>query len=195
MQQRYYWQTDKMLLRAFEPEDVERIIKNRNNLDSNLQWLYDEIKLPRTHEDLKADYTDMIKNWEKDDKCLLAIENKEGDFAGEITVWFTKRPEMYFIYGVHIEERYQKQGLAKEALKVLFDYYFNEIGYRKVEALVYGYNRASQIFHERLGFTLEGILRNRIYSRGQYHDTLVYGMLKDEFNSTYDHSAWRKAVK
>lgn len=189
---RNYWHTDKISLRAFESGDVERAVANRNKIDSNLYWLYDAIKLPQTSERMRADYTEMIKEWEKDDKCLLAIENTEEEYVGDISVWQTKRPEMYFTYGIFIEEHHQKKGYARDALKILLDYYFNEVGYNKVEASVYGYNASSQSFHERFGFTLEGILRNHLYSRGRYHDTLVYGMLKDEFNSIYQHDSWRK---
>ena len=189
---RNYWQTDKVLLRAFEHDDVERVVRNRNAKDSNLFWLYDAIKLPRTPEQIRDEYEKMLKDWEKEDRCLLCIENSEADVVGDIIVWQTKLPERYFVYGVQIEEKWQRKGYAKDALKILLDFYFNELGYNKVEASVYGYNAGSQSFHERFGFTLEGILRNRLHSRGRYHDTLIYGMLKEEFNAIHEHDRWRK---
>ncbi len=35
--------------------------------------------------------------------------------------------------------------------------------------------------HERLGFTLEGRLRRMIYSDGAFHDALIYGITREEF--------------
>ena len=39
--------------------------------------------------------------------------------------------------------------------------------------------------HERLGFTLEGRLRRMIYSNGQHHDLLYYGITAEEFAQAY----------
>ena len=58
--------------------------------------------------------------------------------------------------------------------------------YQKVNAEVYAFNEPSMRLHERMGFTLEGRLRRMIYTGGEYHDALFYGMTREEFES----SAW-----
>ena len=188
---RNYWQTERVRVRAFEQDDIERLVQARNERDGRLEWLHDAIRLPQTPEKIRASFGEMITNWDKDEKCLLAVENSGGEYAGELSVWYTKRPEMYFIYGIYILEKFQGQGLGKDALKLLFDYYFNERGYRKAEAHVYSFNPMSCAFHEAFGFTLEGTLRARIFSRGKPNDVHVYGLLADEFNALYEHNSWR----
>ena len=186
-----YWRTERVRIRAFERDDIERMVHARNERDGRLEWLHDVIRLPQTPERIRADFDEMITNWYKDEKCLLAIENSEGEYAGELSVWYTKRPEMYFIYGIYIIREFQGQGLGKDALTLLLDYYFNEKGYKKAEAHVYSFNPDSQAFHEKFGFTMEGTLRGRIFSRGKSRDVHVYGLLADEFNSVYEHNGWR----
>ena len=44
------------------------------------------------------------------------------------------------------------------------------------------YNIASQKIVENIGFKREGILRERIYKNGNYHNVIVWSILKDEFN-------------
>jgi len=189
---RSYWQTDRVRIRAFDETDIERLIQTRNERDDNLAWLYDTISLPQTAAKIREDYTEALSTFYKDENCLLVIETLDGEYAGELQVWYTKRPEMYFIFGVYILEKFQGKGLGKDALKLLLDYYFNEKGYNKAEAHVYGFNPASQAFHAKFGFTHEGTLRGRLYSRGKANDVHIYGLLADEFNTRYDHNSWHK---
>jgi RimJ/RimL family protein N-acetyltransferase len=62
-------------------------------------------------------------------------------------------------------------------------YYFGELRYQKVVAEVYGFNDDSISFHESLGFVLEGRLRQMIYTGGEYHDMLMFGMTSEEFST------------
>ncbi|MCL2617188.1 MAG: GNAT family N-acetyltransferase [Defluviitaleaceae bacterium] len=193
--QNNYWRTDKVRIRAYDETDIERMIQERNDHTSKMDWLYDYIRLPQTPEMIKADYSQALaaqKPHLDDDSCLLAIENSEGTFVGRLDVWHAKRSEMYLIYGIYILDEFQGQGLGKDALTILLDYYFNEKGYRKAEGHVYSFNLASQAFHSNFGFTLEGTLRSRIFSRGNPGDMHVYGMLAHEFNARYHHNGWKK---
>jgi len=188
-----YWRTERIRLRAYNEADVERLTAQINDRDNHLDWLYDRIPLPQTPEQVKTDFalhTLPIKPPD-DDQCLLAVETAAGEFAGQLHVWLTSRP-LYFVFGIYVLPGFQGQGLGREALTVLLDYYFNEKGYRKAEAHVFGYNTVSQAFHADFGFTFEGTLRGRVFSRGQHHDLHISGLLADEFNARYDHNAWRK---
>lgn len=51
---------------------------------------------------------------------------------------------------------------------------------------IYAFNTASQALHERLGFQQEGRVRRMIYTDGQYHDELIYGLTGDEFAARFD---------
>ena len=52
-----------------------------------------------------------------------------------------------------------------------------------MHASVYSFNQPSQKLHESLGFTLEGRLRRMIYTNGEFHDLLMYGITKEEFEA------------
>lgn len=60
-------------------------------------------------------------------------------------------------------------------------YFFHELRYQKVNAHVYSFNEGSIRLQEQLGFTKEGCLRNMIYTNGKYHDVVIYGLTKQEF--------------
>lgn len=73
-------------------------------------------------------------------------------------------------------------GYGREAVTILLRYYFRELRYQKVVALVYAFNERSANFHQKLGFQLEGQLRRMVYTNGRYYDSLYFGMTAEEFD-------------
>lgn len=65
---------------------------------------------------------------------------------------------------------------SKDNLYYLFDYPFNQLGCRRVTAFTAKKNKKSRKFLERLGFKLEGLIREGFQGK----DACVYGMLKRE---------------
>lgn len=66
---------------------------------------------------------------------------------------------------------------SKKALRVIFAYPFNQLGVNRVTALIRKTNRKSRSLVERLGFRLEGTLK-QYFKNGEA--AMVYGLLKDE---------------
>jgi len=188
---KYYWESDKIRIRAIEEADVQRFVGRRNKIDSEGQWLEDSLEFPLSEEGSRKELLDYIEQLSKDDKKFFIIETLAGSYVGSVDVWFTRTRIGIFRYGIRLEPEHRRKGYGKEALIIILDYYFNELGYQKCGPMVYEYNTASQAFHENFGFIREGALRNEIYSRGRYHSMIYYGMLKDEFNQLYRHWLWR----
>lgn len=63
------------------------------------------------------------------------------------------------------------------------DYAFNQLEMRKIYGEVLACNEASIGFHDRLGFTKEGVLRKHVCKYGRYWDVIVFGLLKQPSQS------------
>ncbi len=74
-----------------------------------------------------------------------------------------------------------RRGLMSEALTALLDCAFDELDVRRIEATVEAPNTASIRLLESLGFTREGVLRERWMSEGEPLDAVVYGLLRHEW--------------
>jgi ribosomal-protein-alanine N-acetyltransferase len=74
-------------------------------------------------------------------------------------------------------------GLMHEALRALIACAFGSMGLRRLEAEVDPRNRSSAHLLRRLGFTREGLLRQRWVSKGEARDVEMYGLLRDEWSS------------
>ncbi len=88
-----------------------------------------------------------------------------------------RRAEMGYILAA---EAWGK-GLMHEALGALLDWGFGPLGLHRVEADVDPRNVASVKALERLGFTREGLLRQRWEVAGEVSDSFFFGLLAPEW--------------
>lgn len=182
-----YWQSKHIKLRALEKKDLQMYLQRRSNPDSKREIFWDYMPFPLSIDETKKDFEELFSEQSVDDKRTFIIETFDEKYVGEIYVWKTNKRNGVMCYGIFIEEEYKGQGLGKEALIIVLDYYFNELNYQKAAPTAYSFNISSQRFHEKFGFIKEGELRSEVYVRGKYHNMICYGMLKSEFNSMYKH--------
>jgi RimJ/RimL family protein N-acetyltransferase len=75
------------------------------------------------------------------------------------------------------------RGLAHEALTAIVNHAFDTLGLHRLEADIDPRNAASIRSVERLGFTLEGHLRERYFVGHEIQDSLIYGLLEPAWRS------------
>jgi len=79
------------------------------------------------------------------------------------------------------------QGLMREALEALIACAFGTMGLRRLEAEVDTRNRSSVRLLERLGFTREGLLRQRWVAKGEEKDVEMFGLLRSDWAQREGH--------
>lgn len=86
------------------------------------------------------------------------------------------------IYNIIIGNREQQgQGYAFEASIALLDHAFNRLNLNRIQLGVEVENKAAIKLYKKIGFIEEGLLRSNICKKGKYHDSLIMGLLKDDF--------------
>jgi RimJ/RimL family protein N-acetyltransferase len=83
--------------------------------------------------------------------------------------------------GFTLATEHQRRGYATEAVRAVLDRLFKVQGLHKVTGECDARNTASAALLERLGFTLEGRLRQQTYIKGEWTDDLLYGLLAPEW--------------
>ena len=73
------------------------------------------------------------------------------------------------------------RGLATDAWMTLMKYCFEELRLNRVNGSALDYNIASQRVCEKVGFKEEGRQRKAVYKNGAYHDLILYGCLKSDY--------------
>ncbi len=82
--------------------------------------------------------------------------------------------------GYDLSSKHHRKGYMSEALKEIIKYGFERLRLHKISAAVYVGNTASNKLLEKLGFQLEGVIRDKHYFRGEYFDHNLYSLLETE---------------
>ena len=75
----------------------------------------------------------------------------------------------------------QSRGYGSDALRLMFNYAFHELGLYRVGLDVIGNNPRAIRAYEKAGFKLEGTLRSAVYRDDQRIDRLMMGILRPEW--------------
>lgn len=78
------------------------------------------------------------------------------------------------------------KGYATEAKMLALKFAFDERRLQRICDYVLEDNTASLKLHEKCGYIKEGILRRSVYKDGTYHNQIIMGLLKEEFDKAYN---------
>jgi len=114
---------------------------------------------------------------------LVVAERASGRVIGSCLLFHfepgSDRAEIGYVLG----RDHWGRGVMQEALPAVIGHAFGPMGLRRLEAEVDPRNGASERVLLRLGFTREGLLRQRWAGKGEVKDALVFGLLRDEWQA------------
>jgi RimJ/RimL family protein N-acetyltransferase len=177
------WQGRLVRLRAVEPADWEAFFAWADDTEGQRRSY--QIPFPPSATARRRDAEQTALAPTDGDQFRWAIADHDGTLIGTINTHSCDRRNGVFRYGLGIRQEYQRRGYAREAILLALRYFFGELRYQKVGALVYSFNTPSISLHERLGFQQEGRLRREIFTAGQYHDVVIFGLTVEEFTAQH----------
>ncbi|GEN88107.1 GNAT family protein [Oceanobacillus sojae] len=93
-----------------------------------------------------------------------------------LQIW-NKRAEI----GFDMHPDFWRMGYTSEAVKKILEYSFQQLNLKRVGAITYPENKASNQLLDKLGFQKEGLLRSYINLPEYSQDTCIYSFLKEEW--------------
>jgi len=120
----------------------------------------------------------------KDDRdIVLAIVLKEQDeHIGNIGLhridWKDRGAELGIIIGKRDE---WDKGYGTEATSLMLGYGFERLGLHRIYLRVYANNPRGIRCYEKAGLRREGVLRESHFAEGRYWDTIIMGILEEEW--------------
>lgn len=159
---------------------------NAESVDEGyLQWIND----PEVNDFLESRF----KTWSRDDliSYIEKMNNSEKNwlfgifhddvYVGNIKVGPVDSHHGRASIGLMIgNARYQRQGCAYAALKLILKFCFDDLGLRKLTAGCYAENKASLNLFLKAGFSIEGTLKNHVLWHGKACDVILLGCLKED---------------
>jgi len=168
---------------------VYRVVdNNRAYLRKWLPWV-DSTDSPAVTESV-------IASWEKDydngnDVVLGIFEN--GKYVGNIGLHSIKRPNRSGMVGYWLSENAQGRGIVTDCVRALMDFGFGTLDLNRIYVYCAADNTKSRAIPERLGFVQEGTLQDGEHLYGVYHDLIIYGMVKRNWQLSLSLSDCRSA--
>jgi len=177
----YFWQGQRTRLRPWRLEDAE--LRFMASLDSPTRQMHqDGVELP-TSVELQKEWLEKVAGSSDDDSMIrFAMENLEGVTVGWATLHSRDQKNGTFGFGVAVYREYRGRGYAVDAVRTLLKYGFWEQRYQKCNSVCFQSNEASIRMHEKLGFIEEGRIRRNCFFNGKYHDDVLFGMTREEFD-------------
>jgi len=149
---------------------------NYKSISPFIDWLYtgDPIKKIRRRKKLSK----------KGESLPLVILFK-GDLAGFCRIIEVSKKHQKAELGYFVLDGFRKKGIASAVASALVDFCFNNLNLNRVELCIDPSNKSSIKLAKKLGFTLEGTLRQSFYSEvnNKLIDDQIWSMLKSEYKS------------
>ena len=113
----------------------------------------------------------------------VVVLRETGTVIGTIGfVWYSSENNAAEL-GYSFSRDHWNRGYATQALKAVTDILFRSLPLNRLEAQHDVRNPASGRVMQKSGFVQEGILRGRILNKGEYVDTVLYALLRSDWES------------
>lgn len=171
----------RILLRAPVAGDAESMIKIFHDQDIMKRFsrdMHPPVSISSLTEDLSKTWKDFGRDF------YFSIEDKaSGRYIGSCGYNKIDRKNSFADIGIYLDKNYWSKGLGTEALTLLIKFLFDQNNLHKIRLSVHGNNDSAIRCYERLGFKLEGRVREELYQDGQYHDICFMGLFRREWDA------------
>jgi [ribosomal protein S5]-alanine N-acetyltransferase len=172
--------TPRLILREMRLDDDEAYFTIRSNADV-LRYFGSE---PHQSVAETRSYIQRVQDWYAEHDSLRWAVTQAGDDRAIGTCCLFHFDDGYHRAEIGYDSHpdYWGKGLMTEAVAAILTYAFGEMGLHRVEANIDIANERSKGLLIKLGFTYEGVLRERFVFRDRFEDEHYFGLLTHEWH-------------
>lgn len=165
-------------LQAIEENDLSAMLAWRNNPSLRKYFReYREINLTQ-----QKKWFEQISKKDFPSIMFAIVDKNNNELLGAGGLcyinWLHRNAEISLYIGKN--NSYIDDIFAPDAAKTIIEYGFNEVGLHKIWTEVYDFDISKQKLLEKLCFVKEGLKRESYWLNGEWHNALVYSLLKSE---------------
>ncbi|MTI69641.1 MAG: GNAT family N-acetyltransferase [Firmicutes bacterium] len=172
---------EDIILREYREDDLKYMRKWVNNPQIT-KWLSDAFLTPHTYQTTEK-YLKHILDYTGKEQIYFVIANKDtGEYIGQLDLiridWKNRVGELGIVIGT---ENNRGKGYGTKAIKLLQKYVFESLNLNRLELELRGYNKRAYKCYKKCGFIEEGRKRKEFYIDGEFTDTIIMSILKEEY--------------
>jgi RimJ/RimL family protein N-acetyltransferase len=182
--------TERLLLRAFEPEDAEGLWRRRNEPEVAR---FQNWELPFSRERVDSMVAELVAmDGPENDEWWMAIvaDAASGETLGDLALhlsWEGRTAEVGYTFAAE----HWGLGYAVEAVEALIEYLYRKLGVTRTFGMLHPDNPASAMVLERVGMLFEGHTRLSFWLGDDCSDDWIYGMTRGDWQTWIDRSRTR----
>jgi RimJ/RimL family protein N-acetyltransferase len=179
----YFWQGRLVRLRPIQADDWRTLYEYEQDSEG-IRAYEGTIHLPESPERLQEELKVLSERFyvgDDSEVLMFAVEAPDGVMVGAGNLYERDARHGTFSVALRIFWPYQGHGYGKDALRVLLRYGFHELRFQKANSTTLAGNEASIRMQQAAGFRIEGTRRRNVYTGGAYHDEILFGMTREEF--------------
>lgn len=169
---------NKTYLRPLEPDDIPTFYRWNNNQEVNLwssaAW---PLNTMLSEEQIEERFFSPSQ-----DRTRYMILNETQEPIGTIGFREVNVPARSAVLFIVIgEKEFWGHGYGTDALKLLVEFLFFQWNFHRLSLDTWDGNIRAIKAYEKLGFQVEGRLRQARFVMGEYRDAILMGLLRDEY--------------
>jgi len=173
-------QTERLILRGYEVSDAPGIFAYASDAETTPYMAWDRHRtLSDARQFLNGIVADHYQRQSLDYAVCLASD--PGRVIGGTGVYRQPGAHEGMELGYILARPHWGQGLGPEAVRRLIDYAFETTGVERIFAPIFAENARSRRLAEKVGLTLDGVMRSALAFRGRRWDEAVYSILRPEW--------------
>jgi len=179
-------ETERMFLRELTPEMFNRLFRTCSEAEIKS---YLGLKSTVEYKEMRKRFEGGTTTYYTSFKHFLLLDKQDKRVIGrcDFHTWVPTHQRAEVGYTM-TSEAHKNKGLMKEALRAVLSFGFKHMGLYRVEALAAPHNIPSLQLLKHYSFKQEGHLRNHYMVNGVLEDSLLFSLLRPEFEE--QQAAW-----
>jgi [ribosomal protein S5]-alanine N-acetyltransferase len=172
-------ETPRLIIRQATQKDVTDIFVYSSDTEVTryLRW-----RPHQTIPETKKYIDEVLRQYNEGRDGPWLLENKNNHIViGQIHLMEIEIKHQKAKVGFVLSKSYWNKGFMTEALRMILEYSFRDLGMNRIEGWCVAQNRAGMKVMEKSGMRKEGELREYQFQKGMFWDFSVYSILRKEF--------------
>ena len=162
-------------LRRAEPRDVDFLVELMNDEDVEP---FMAVVRPRDREGMLAEIERSQAEPQEYGRFVIEVDGAPAGLMGFNVANARSRIANLGSLAVHPDFRGRR--LADEAARLFQRHLLYELGFHRLQLEIYGFNERAQRHAERAGFVREGVRRKAYDRHGEWVDSVIYGLVRED---------------